>query len=581
MKQELQSLFEQAITQLEAEGVFDNEQRMHLHFERTKQKEHGDFATNIALMLAKFAKMNPRQLAEKIVAALPASSIIKQVDIAGPGFINIFLADDAKFAVLEKIQQAGQTYGFAKQNSKDHRVLLEFVSANPTGPLHVGHGRGAAYGDALARLLVAAGFEVHKEYYVNDAGRQMDILATSVWLRYLQANNIALSFPENAYQGDYVKKMGEQKFQQYGNEYVLSADQVIDVTDGKDAEAAMDGLIALAKSHLGEEIYDDFFQLALQSILADIRNDLVSFGVEYDEWFSEKSLFTGEENAVLSIIEKLKETKFIYQQNGAWWFKSTDFGDEKDRVVLRENGAPTYFASDIAYHLNKYQRGFDTCIDIWGADHHGYVPRVKAAIQALNEDPERLTVLLVQFAILYRGGAKVPMSTRSGEFVRLAELCAEVGNDAARFYYVQRKAEQHMDFDLDLAKSQSNENPVYYVQYAHARICSVMETANQRKIDVGSVDSYTDLTLDHEDRLLTLLAKFPEVIQAAAKAYEPHQIAYYLRDLATGLHSYYNACQFIDSEPELRNQRFALLQATQQVLQNGLNLIGVSAPQKM
>ena len=580
MKQDLQYIFEQAIEQLKSEGVIASDQPIQLIFDRTKQKEHGDFATNVALMLAKAAKMNPRELAQKIVTALPESNLIKKTDIAGPGFINLFVADDAKFAVIDAVKKTGENYGLAAKSNQNHRILLEFVSANPTGPLHVGHGRGAAYGDALGRLLSAAGYDVHKEYYVNDAGRQMDILATSVWLRYLQKAGIELSFPENCYQGDYVADMGADQFVKFADQFVVDVDVLKKVSIDLESEAALDATIALAKETLGKVGYEDFFQLALNIIIDDIRTDLAGFNVEYDEWFSERSLFT-DPDQVTAAIEKLKATDYMYQEKGAWWFKSTEFGDEKDRVVLRDNGAPTYFASDIAYHLHKFERGFDTCIDIWGADHHGYVPRVKAALKALGQDAEKLKVLLVQFAILYRSGEKVSMSTRSGEFVKLAELREEVGNDAARFYYVQRKPEQHMDFDLDLAKSQSNDNPVYYVQYAYARICQVFSAANERNIEIQSVDDYSELTSETEETLLTALAKFPEIVQTAAKAYEPHQITYYLRDLANALHSYYNACKFLDSDAGIRNQRMALLTATQQVLRNGLHLIGVSAPEKM
>lgn len=590
VKQDLQHIFEQAIEKLKTEGIIAADQAVKLIFDRTKQKDHGDFATNVALMLAKAAKMNPRELAQNIVDALPESSLIQKVDIAGPGFINMFVADDAKFAVIDAIKDTGENYGLADKGSKNHRVLLEFVSANPTGPLHVGHGRGAAYGDALGRLLKAAGYYVHKEYYVNDAGRQMDILATSVWLRYLQKAGVEIKFPENCYQGDYVADMGAEQFEKFSDKYVVTMTAIDAATADKESDAALDATIALAKSSLGEDVYEDFFQLALQEIIEDIRTDLAGFSVDYDEWFSERSLFGpsnqnksdhNQSNQVVEAIDRLKATNYLYQKKGAWWFKSTEFGDEKDRVVLRDNGAPTYFASDIAYHLNKFNRGFDTCIDIWGADHHGYVPRVKAALQALNEDPERLKVLLVQFAILYRNGEKVSMSTRSGEFVKLAELREEVGNDAARFYYVQRKPEQHMDFDLDLAKSQSSDNPVYYVQYAHARICRVFSTAKERGIVIDETSDYTSLTSETEETLLTALAKFPEIVQAAAKVYEPHQITYYLRDLANALHSYYNACKFLDSEAELRDQRMALLTATRQVLFNGLSLIGVKAPDTM
>ena len=583
VKQQLNTLFEQAIANLKAANVIAEDQAINLQFERTRQKEHGDFATNIALMLAKPAKMNPRELAQKIIDALPESAVIEKIDIAGPGFINLFVAADARVAVIQKVLDQKDRYGLADENSQNHSILLEYVSANPTGPLHVGHGRGAAYGDALARLLSAAGYQVHKEYYVNDAGRQMDILATSVWLRYVQACGETLEFPENAYQGDYVVDMGQQKFSEKNDVYSIVNSQIENAIAGKAPEESLDALISLAKSHLGEAAYEDFFQLALQSILDDIRADLAEFGVEYDEWFSERSLFASDVgNSQIDVaIEELKQTDYLYEKEGALWFKSSELGDEKDRVVVRDNGQPTYFASDIAYHLNKFKRGFDTCIDIWGADHHGYVPRVKAVLKALKEDPERLQVLLVQFAILYRGGEKVSMSTRSGKFVELKELRDEVGNDAARFYYVQRKPEQHMDFDLDLAKSQSNDNPVYYVQYAHARVCRVFETAIERGIKTTLATDFSELTLDQEQLLITALAKFPEVILAAASAYEPHQVSYYLRDLANHLHSYYNACKFLDSESELRCQRMTLLTAVRQVLHNGLQLLGVSAPEKM
>ncbi|MGH1543819.1 MAG: arginine--tRNA ligase [Arenicella sp.] len=583
MKQELQPIFAQAVEQLQQEQLINVEQLPEVKFERTRQKEHGDFATNIALMLAKAAKMNPRDLAQKIVDALPPSDIIEKVDIAGPGFINIFVVSDARFAVIDKVLRQAERYGLAEHNSQKHKVMIEYVSANPTGPLHVGHGRGAAYGDALSRLLIAAGYDVHKEYYVNDAGRQMDILATSLWLRYVQACSVEFTFPENAYQGDYVVEMAEQQFARHGDAYSLSAGDINSAQQGLEAEEAIDALIALAKQQLAD-VYEEFFQLILSRILDDIRDDLAGFGVEYNEWFSERSLFAAKEasqSEVDQAIAALKETEYLYEKGGALWFQSTALGDEKDRVVVRDNGTPTYFASDIAYHLNKYQRGFDTCINIWGADHHGYVPRVKAALQALGQNPDKLVVLLVQFAILYRGGEKVSMSTRSGQFVTLRELRDEVGTDAARFYYVQRKPEQHMDFDLDLAKSQSNDNPVYYVQYAHARICRVFETAIERGIDVAKASEFSGLTLEIEESLLTLLAKFPEVVINAARVYEPHQVTYYLRDLANGLHSYYNACKFLDSEPELRAQRFSLLTAVQQVLHNGLNLLGVNAPEKM
>jgi arginyl-tRNA synthetase len=460
-------------------------------------------------------------------------------------------------------------------------VNVEFVSANPTGPLHVGHGRGAAYGDSLARILRAAGYEVHTEYYINDAGRQMDILALSVWLRYLELCGETVPFPESCYQGDYIFDIAADVHRADGERHRHKIDELFDHSAGEDPEVQLDMLIAGAKDLLQTAGYQRFFTAAAQTLVDDIRNDLQQFNVEYDRWFSERSLH--EDQSIARTIEKLKRTEYLYQKDGAWWFRARDFGDEIDRVVVRENGASTYFAADIAYHLNKFERGYQRLIDIWGADHHGYIERVKGAVQALGHDPEQLHIALVQFAVLYRSGVKVSMSTRSGEFVTLRELRQEVSTDAARFFYVQRKAEQHMDFDLDLAKSQSNDNPVYYVQYAHARICSVFKIAEERGIDLSRLGA-ADMSLlveDHEIELAMSLNRFPEVLAGAARDLEPHQIVYYLRELANALHTYYNAHRFIDADPALRDARLALIGATRQVLRNGLTMIGVSAPQSM
>jgi len=580
VKQQLHDLFNQAINQLKDDSIIPAEHEVSLMFERTRQKEHGDFATNVAMTLSKVAKRNPRELAQMIVDALPSDSLITQVDIAGPGFINLFLAQDARNSVLQTVFEKGDQYGLAEPNSKKS-IMVEFVSANPTGPLHVGHGRGAAYGDALARVLTAAGNRVEREYYVNDAGRQMDILATSVWLRYLQALNLDVVLPENCYQGDYVAEMGKQLVDQNSDAYQVSKQDITDARNDLDDEAALDATIELMKQRLGTDGFSVFFDLALNSILDDIRQDLSEFGVDYDTWFSERSLF--DNGKIQACIEQLKASDDVYEKGGAWWFRSTKYGDEKDRVVVRDNGQPTYFASDIAYHKDKLDRGFDLAINIWGSDHHGYIPRVKAAMQAIGIDQDKLKVLLVQFAVLYRSGEKVPMSTRSGQFVELKDLREEIGSDAARFFYAQRKSEQHMDFDLDLAKSQSNENPMYYVQYAHARICRVFKTAAERDIDVSNIENadFGLLSSDHETALMTLLQRFPEIVESAAVNYEPHQITYYLRDLATAFHSYYNAIKFLEAEPANRDAMLALTKATQQVLRNGLLIIGVGAPEAM
>ena len=581
MKDQLESLFNHAIEQLKSDAILPVDHPVQLMFERTRQKDHGDFATNIAMSLAKPAKRNPRELAELIVAALPSDPLITKLEIAGPGFINLFLAADARSSVLKSVADQGDLYGLGKPNSKQ-KILVEFVSANPTGPLHVGHGRGAAYGDALARVLAAAGNKVEREYYVNDAGRQMDILAVSVWIRYCQANKIDIELPENGYKGDYIETMGAELSREHGDKYVIPAADVIAVRGKLESEQALDATIELAKDKLGTQGYAVFFELALNTILDDIRQDLQEFGVDYDTWFSERSLF--DNSKIDKVVEKLKGSKDIYEKGGALWFKTTDYGDEKDRVVVRENGQPTYFASDIAYHYDKLERGFDLAINVWGSDHHGYIPRVKASLTALGLDPEKLKVLLVQFAVLYQNGKKMAMTTRGGKFVTLRDLRKEIGSDAARFFYAQRKSEQHMDFDLDLAKSQSNDNPMYYVQYAHARICRVFVKAAELGFETSKLNAadLSHLVSDTEVALMTLLQRFPEVITTAAANYEPHQVTYYLRDLATAFNSYYNnAPKILEQDESKRDAMLALCDGTRQVLKNGLTVIGVGAPQSM
>ena len=586
MKQQLEAILKQALGQLKADGVLAEDIAPDIQLERARDKQHGDFASNIALMLAKAAKRKPIDLAEAIVAAIPANANIDNINIAGPGFINFKLNPSAYHDILNAILTKKSDYGLSNLG-EGKSIQVEFVSANPTGPLHVGHGRGAAYGAVVANLLQAAGFNVHKEYYVNDAGRQMDILATSVWLRYLSQANEDITFPINGYKGDYILDIAQQLHDKHGRNFTHSSTEVMadipaDEPAGGDKERHIDALIARAKSLLGAENYRIVFDYGLNMILGDIRDDLSGFGVDYDEWFSERSLT--ENGTVDEIIERLKKSGHVYEKGGALWFKSTDYGDEKDRVVVRDNGLKTYFASDIAYHANKLERGYDRVIDVWGADHHGYVPRVKAALSAIGDDPERLDVLLVQFAILYRGGERMQMSTRSGEFVTLRQLREDVGNDAARFFYVMRKCEQHLDFDLDLAKSKSNENPVYYIQYAHARICSVSRQLAEKGLswDESAGKAHLDrLTEEHETDLIGLLARYPELIESAALNHEPHQLAHYLRELANHFHTYYNAHKFILEDAELRNARLALIFATQQVLHNGLAILGVSAPEQM
>ena len=590
-KNKIEELVQSSLSLLQQEGVLPKELgAKSIQIDRTKDASHGDFASNIALVLSKAAKSKPRDLAVKIVEKISQQlsdvQEVEKVEIAGPGFINFFFAAEVAQQVVSTILTAGSEYG--KSNLGEHKkIMLEFVSANPTGPLHVGHGRGAAYGSTLSNLLKTVGFNVRREYYVNDAGRQMDILAVSVWLRYLDLSGVEITFPVNGYQGDYIWDIAAKLQREHRETLLTTVEELFnnvtaDELDGGDKEAHIDGLIANAKQLLGDDKYALVHQAGLSSILRNIEQDLGNFGVEFDNWFSENSLM--QDGSVANAVERLLTDGYAYKEGNTVWFKSTQFGDEKDRVLVRENGLTTYFASDIAYHVNKLERGYEEIIDIWGADHHGYVARVKAGMTAMKTDQEKLKILLVQFASLFRGGEKVQMSTRSGEFVTLRQLREEVGKDAARFFYVLRRCEQHMDFDLDLAKSQSADNPVYYIQYAHARICSVMKQLQDKGLKwqkSEAEESLTLLTTEHEHELLKLLSKYPELLQNAARHYEPHQLAHYLRELAAAFHLYYNSSQFVVEDAKLRNARIALIQAVRQVIVNGLTILGVSAPEAM
>ncbi len=586
MKHYLEQLVSQSLAALRDSGGLPVDAPDQIQIERTRDKSHGDFACNIALTLAKIVGRKPRELAQEIVAGLPQSNLLAKAEVAGPGFVNFFLTPTAYHNVLGNILELSERYGRSNVGA-GQRVQVEFVSANPTGPLHVGHGRGAAYGATVADLLAAVGFDVHREYYVNDAGRQMDILAASVWLRYLELSGEEIPFPANGYRGDYVWDIAAELHRSRGDALrhdaqTVFADLPADEGGGGDKEEYIDAVIERARKLLGPQGYREVFDQGLNTILGDIRKDLHEFGVDYEEWYSERSLT--ESDAVDRAIERLRQAGHLYERDGALWFRSTEFGDEKDRVVVRENGQRTYFASDIAYHADKLERGFDRVIDVWGADHHGYVPRVRAAMRALGDDDGKLDVLLVQFAILYRGGEKAQMSTRSGEFVTLRELRDEVGNDAARFFYVMRKCEQHLDFDLDLAKSQSADNPVYYIQYAHARVCSVLRQLQDKGLSRNVERGQRNLHLlgeSHELDLMTTLSRFPEVVEAAALNHEPHQLAHYLRGLANDFHTYYNAHQFLVDDDALRDARLNLIVAVRQVIANGLGLLGVSAPESM
>ncbi|WP_288383790.1 arginine--tRNA ligase [uncultured Acinetobacter sp.] len=597
MNTAIQAALDHAVQSLQHEGILPSDWINNSILTRTKDRSHGDFASNIAMVGAKAAGMKPRDLAEKIMAALPEVADISKAEIAGPGFINFFLNADQRFAVLDQIQAQGSKFGQTQVNAAK-KVQVEFVSANPTSSLHVGHGRGAAYGMTVANLLEATGAQVDREYYVNDAGRQMDILATSTYLRYLELLGQSLVFPKNAYQGDYVKEIAQSIIDQDGDAYVHPVAAVyhdvpedvqfaaeLDAEGNKvvvsgDKEKHIDGLIANAQRLTGEG-YRVFHQAALKAILDDIKDDLEEFGVTFNQWFSEASL----NQKIDEALQTLDQRGFLYEKDGNIWFKSTEFGDEKDRVVKRRNGQTTYFASDIAYHLDKLQRGYTDIVDIWGSDHHGYIARVKAAIDAMGFDSSKLTVLLVQFVSLWRGGEMVQMSSRSGQFVTLRELREEVGNDAARFYYVMRKSEQHIDFDLDLAVSQSKDNAVYYIQYAHARICRMLEKAHSNQIAFDRTKARPlaeRLNLDAETEILAKLAAYPDILVRAANAYEPHQIGNYLKELAALFHGWYNEHKVLnDDDQTLTQARLLLSVNVQQVLRNGLELLGVSAPESM
>jgi len=544
-----------------------------LSIERPANPEHGDYASNIALQLSKRLRRNPRQIAEEIAKAsapaLAATGLFEPLTVAGAGFLNIRVKPEAKLEVIRQVLEHGKDYGRVK-TEKEESIQIEFVSANPTGPLHVGHGRGAAYGDSLAKLLEFAGARVTREFYVNDAGRQMDILALSVWLRYLQMRNMDVPFPEEGYRGDYVRDIAAR----LADENLAGKADFSGVLP--DADAEIDRLIDLAKRTLGDG-WKRVHRFALDAMLADQREDLAAFRVSFDHWSSEQALH--DKGLIDKALRLLQARGHLFEQGGALWFRSSAFGDVKDRVVRRENGQYTYFASDIAYHLDKFERGFDRVIDVWGADHHGYVPRVKGALEAFGLDPDKLEIALVQFAVLYRNGEKVAMGKRSGEFVTLRELREEVGNDAARFFYVLRKSDQHLDFDLDLAKSESSDNPVYYVQYAHARVCSVF--AQIEGWDFPKNLSLEPLKSDRELLLAQRLAEFPELILTAARERSPHSLAFYLRELAAEFHSYYNDERILVDDETLRSARLALSAAVRQTLANGLSLLGVSAPEKM
>jgi len=558
--------------------------------ERTRDPKHGDFASNIALRLAKLANRPPRELAAAIVAALPASTLLERAEIAGAGFINFFLSKDLYAQELLRVHAEGDAYGRVHPTHR-RRVLLEFVSANPTGPMHVGHGRQAAFGDALGNLLAAAGDDVVREYYINDAGRQIEILAVSVWLRYLEACGETLVFPQNGYRGDYLLPVAQRLLEREGRALHHGASIVFENLPADaplgDKEQYIDALIMRCRQLIGESTWQALLAISIEAMLGEIRDDLDGYGVHFDNWISERAF--AESGAIDRALDRLRDQGLLYRKDGAEWFKATDFGDDEDRVVVRENGVKTYFASDIAYHLDKRERGFDVLIDVLGADHHGYVTRVRGGLQAFGHPGECLEAPLIQLVSLYRNGVKMSMGKREANFVTLRQLRDEVGNDACRIFYLMRSNDQALDFDLELAKSKSNENPVFYIQYAHARVASVMKELSARGFTYDPVVAQAVvreggarlLAGPQAEAMLTALAKYPETVYFAAAQRAPHTLVHYLRELATTLHAFYNAERILVPEDDLRHARLFALLAVQRVLRNGLALTGASAPESM
>ena len=555
MKNKIVELIEKAVNSCIEKKLLVALKLPDIEVEVPANTDHGDYASNIAMILASQAKQNPRKIAQIIQENLAdPENIIDRTQIAGPGFLNFFLKENIWRETLQIIEEKKEKFGCSSiGNGK--KVQVEFVSANPTGPLHIGHARGAVVGDVITNLLTAVGYAADKEYYINDAGNQMNNLGKSVLLRYRELLGEKIEFPETCYRGDYIKDIAADVIKKEGNVHLLA-------DEGKTITYLTD--------------------IAGQSILKEIQNDLMDFGVTFDYYFSEKDLYKN--NGVANLLESLRQKNFVYSDGETLWFKTTDFGDEKDRVVIRKNGEPTYFAADIAYHQNKFSRGYQMVIDIWGADHHGYMARMWAGIQALSHEKEALKIILVQLVNLLRDGVPVAMSTRSGEFVTLREVLDEVGKDAARYNFLMRRSDSHLDFDLEIAKKQSNENPVFYVQYAHARICSIIRMAQQEH---GiTLPAYKDINASvlsepEEMTLIKLMARYPEVIEGAVTSLEPHRVTFYLNELAGVFHSYYNKNKVISDNRELTAARLFLIKAISIVLGNALKILGVNAPEKM
>jgi len=589
MKEELKKSLHQALKSLGKEHNI-NLSETKIEVKENKEKKFGDFSSNLALTLSKILSKPPGDIAEMLLNELGEKDFIDRMEIAGPGFINFFLSHASRTEILKTINKEKEKFGFStKKKAEKESVLIEYVSSNPTGPLHVGHGRGAAFGSVLASMLKAIGHQVDEEYYVNDQGRQTEILSLSVWLRYLEIFNQVSLFPNNCYQGAYIESLAKDLKKNKDKKYCIEnkiGKEVSQLLSLDLTEEELDSLIAKSKKVL-KKGFEEIKTFALESILQNIEGDLKAFGVEHNKWFKESSMFRSSKTSVSLIseaLDSLESKKRVYEKDGALWFKSTDFGDEKDRVVKRENGATTYFASDIAYHANKFDRGYSKIINVWGADHHGYLPRVRAAMSALGEDTDKFEVIFIQFANLVRGGKKLSMSTRAGEFISLNELIEEVTSEAARFFFINRKGNQHLDFDLDLAKEESKDNPLYYIQYAHARICSVFDKLKENKKSYKesiALESLDQLESDQEVEIQQLLSQFPDVVNRSAENYEPHLLCYYLRNLAGAFHSYYNNERILVEEENTLQAKLFLISAVRQVLFNGLKILSISAPESM
>ena len=554
MKQKIKALILSAAKNAYKNGELPSAEFPEVEVDVPKIESHGDFSSNMAMVMASAQKMPPRKIAETITKHLTdPEEMLAKTEIAGPGFINVFIKASAWHPILHKIHEQDTRYG-ASDIGRGKKIQVEFVSANPTGPLHVGHGRGAAVGDSVANILRFCGYDVETEYYINDSGRQIQTLGRSVFLRYKELFGQDVQFPDDCYQGDYIRDFARQ------------------IRD-------LEGTALLEQAE--EKSVSYCARLAAQQITTQIRQDLIDFGVSYDNWFSEQSLY--DSGKVDAVIDDFKNKKIIYEKDGALWFNTAAFGDEKDRVVVRKNGQTTYFAADIAYHQNKFERGFERVIDVWGADHHGYIQRVAACIEASGRPKDRFDVILVQLVNLLRGGEPVAMSTRSGEFVTLSDVVKEVGRDAARFIFLTRHYESPLDFDLELAKQKTNDNPVFYVQYVHARISSILRKGWERGIQPGVWDdeSIATLTTSEEIQMIKTLSLYPEIINTSATNMEPHRITFYLMDLAAAFHAYYNKHRVLTDEPLLARGRLYLITAVQKIIRNGLALLGVSAPESM